>query len=86
MKQGARTSEETAVASVTAGDHRALRVLDIESLGREGGGTEKNLSFVICMQIQLLHKLTFDPGVSPHLVKSCGAAGRVTDELILYCG
>lgn len=85
MKQGARTSEETAVASVTAGDHGALHVLDIESLGREGG-TEKNLSFVICMQIPLLHKLTFDPGVSPHLVKSCGAAERVTDELILYCG
>lgn len=44
-------------------------------------GRRKILSFVICMQIPLLHKLTFEPRVSPHLGES-----RVTDRLLLYCG
>lgn len=38
-------------------------------------GERKILSFVICMQIGLLHKLTSEPRVTPHLLESRRAAG-----------
>lgn len=71
MKQGAPTSEDAAFLPRQREATALFMCLTLKVW--RVGGARKILSFVICMQIPLLHKLTSEPRVTPHLVKSRAA-------------